>query len=67
MGEFKIITNGLRFRILRKRKFWKWEWWSPVRDHQGFPLELYSEHSAKDILVRLEESRKAEERGWSDL
>lgn len=64
--RYRIVTNGLRFRILIKRKFLCFSWWSTLNDFQGFPGEWHDRGYAEAMVNSFIREDKAKEHGWRD-
>lgn len=64
MSEGRIVTNGLRFRVQRKRSFFGFSWWSYICDMNMEPWETISRDEADSLVRRLDEEGKAATRGW---
>lgn len=65
--KYRLVTDGLKYRILMRSKFLWFTWWSPSTDMYGCPYDYYSKDEAKRILEALIEEEKAQARGWSDV
>jgi hypothetical protein len=66
-SDWRIITDGLRFRIQRRRSFWRWSWWSTFPDLHYGPWETENRAKAEELVARFREEELARERGWREV
>jgi len=67
--DLRLVTNGFRWRVQRRRRFLWWTWWSVVHwTSKAYPDMDYCDFSnadeARDAMTTLVESMQAERGEW---
>lgn len=65
--KYKIITNGLKYRILIRRKFLWFIWWDYHRNPEGSIWDSVNLESAKYMIEYWQKQDEADKQGWSEV
>jgi hypothetical protein len=70
VSEYRIVTNGYKYAVQRRRQFFGFTWWSFVKDASDYPETLYftsKGQAAGEIAILLELEEEGRATFWTEV